>query len=57
MRNESKWRKFLVYGLNASQLQWSSAKLRMIMNDKRYHRIARNYCYAELIRRKHDYIH
>ena len=40
-----------IYGLTPLQLQWSSAKLRRVMRDKRYAIKARNHFYAELLRR------
>ena len=42
----------MVYGLNDLQRSWSTARLRKIMRNKDYHRRARCYFYAELLKRR-----
>lgn len=44
----------LVYGLTTVQLGWSTARIKRIINDKGFHKKARNHFYAELKRRQSD---
>lgn len=53
MKRKMSWQEAeLIYGLNSLHRSWSTAKIRQILNAKWPHHRAKNYFYAELLKRK-----